>query len=76
MRTFSTLTARGQALRLRHMALVALKQYKLHIKNVRLVTNHLNAIFRVDTNDGQIYALRISHPTWRTNDDLQAELHW
>lgn len=58
MRTFSTLTERGQALRLRRMALVALEHYELPIKSVRLVANHLNGIFRVDTKDGQVYALR------------------
>lgn len=76
MRSFSTLTERGQALRLRRMALAALSHYELPLKQVRLVANHLNGIFRVDTKDGEVYALRISHPTWRTDDDLQTELHW
>ncbi len=76
MRSFSTLTERGQALRLRHMALAALSHYELPLKQVRLVANHLNGIFRVDTEDGEIYALRLSHPTWRTDDELQTELHW
>lgn len=76
MRSFSTLTERGQALRLRRMALAALSHYELPLKQVRLVTNHLNGIFRVDTKDGETYALRISHPTWRTDDEFQTELHW
>lgn len=76
MRPFSTLTERGQALRLRHMALAALSHYELPLKKVRLVANHLNGVFRVDTEDGQVYALRISEPTWRTGDDLRIELHW
>jgi Ser/Thr protein kinase RdoA (MazF antagonist) len=76
MRSFSTLTERGQALRLRRMALAALSHYELPLKQVRLVANHLNGIFRVDTKDGEAYALRISHPTWRTDDELQTELHW
>ena len=76
MRSFSMLTERGQALRLRHMALAALSHYELPLKRVRLVANHLNGIFRVDTKDGEVYALRLSHPTWRTDDELQTELHW
>ena len=76
MRPFSTLTERGKALRLRRMALAALSHYELPLKKVCLVANHLNGIFRVDTEDGQVYALRISEPTWRTDDDLQTELHW
>src|SRR5215472_5143576 len=76
MRPFSTLTERGQALRLRRMALAALSHYELPLKRVRLVANHLNGIFRVDTEEGEVYALRISDPTWRTDDELLAELHW
>lgn len=76
MRPFSTLTERGQALRLRRMALAALSHYDLSLKKVTLVANHLNAIFRVDTEEGETYALRISEPTWRTDDELQLELHW
>src|SRR5581483_9810047 len=76
MRSFSTLTERGQALRLRRMALVALSHYELPLKKVRLVANDLNGIFRVDTENGAAYALRISDPTWRSDDDLQTEVRW
>ena len=76
MRPFSALTERGQALRLRRMALAALSHYELPLKKVRLVANHLNGIFRVDTEEGEVYALRISEPTWRTDDELQTELRW
>lgn len=76
MRPFSTLTERGKALRLHRMALTALSHYELPLKKVRLVANHLNGIFRVDGEDGEVYALRISEPTWRTDNELQAELRW
>ena len=76
MRPFSQLTGRGQAQRLRRMALAALSYYGLPLKKVCLVANRLNGIFRVDTEEGETYALRISHPTWCTDDDLQTELHW
>ena len=76
MRPFSTLTERGQALRLRRMALAALSHYELPLKKVSLVANHLNGIFRVDTEEGEVYALRISEPTWRTDDELQTEVRW
>jgi len=59
MRSFSTLTERGQALRLRRMALAALSHYELPLKQVRLVANHINGIFRVDTKDGEAYAFVI-----------------
>jgi Ser/Thr protein kinase RdoA (MazF antagonist) len=76
MQPFTTLTPRGQALRLRQMAAAALDHYDLAPRRIRLVANHLNCIFRVDTHDRQTYALRISHPTWRTRDDLRGELLW
>lgn len=76
MRPFAQLTARGQARRLRQMALAALGAYDLDVRAVRLVANHLNAIWRVETRDGQAYALRVSHPTWRTETDLRSELAW
>lgn len=76
MRSFSTLTERGQALRLRRMAVAALSHYELPLKKVRLVANQLNGIFRVDTEDEDAYALRISDPTWRTDDELQTEVRW
>ena len=76
MKAFNALTPRGQDLRLRRMALAALEHYDLEPRSVRLVANHLNAIFRVDTVDRQTYMLRISHPTWRTDEDLRSELMW
>ena len=76
MRPFAQLTARGQARRLRRMALAALREYDLDVRAVRFVANHLNAIWRVKTRDGRVYALRVSHPTWRTETDLRSELAW
>ncbi len=76
MRRFSDLTARGQAQRLRGLALAALGQYDLDVWRVSVVANHLNGLFHVLTADGQKYALRISHPTWRTDEDLRSELLW
>ena len=76
MKAFDALTARGRGLRLREMALAALEHYDVEPRSVRLVANHLNGVFRVDTVDGQTYTLRISHPTWRTIEDLRSELAW
>lgn len=73
---FADLTERGRARRLRRMALAALTHYDLDVRRVSLIANHLNGLFRVDTVDGAICALRISHPTWRTDDDLRSELLW
>ena len=76
MKAFSELTPRGQAGRLRAVARLALERYDLEPRTIRLVANHLNAIFRVDAADRCSYALRLSHPTWRTDEDLRSELMW
>jgi Ser/Thr protein kinase RdoA (MazF antagonist) len=75
-RSFAQLTPRGQAGRLRRLVLAALRHYALDVRRLRLIANHLNTIFRVDTHDGPSYTLRISHPTWRTADDMRLELSW
>jgi Ser/Thr protein kinase RdoA (MazF antagonist) len=87
MRSFDALSQRGQGRRLRALAQLALGQYDLRVRRLSLVANHLNAIFRVDTVGaagadanavprGATYALRISHPIWRTAQDLFSELAW
>src|SRR5437870_10277118 len=75
-KAFQDLSPRGRLLRLRRMALRALGEYDLAVKRVRPVANGLNTLFRVETEAGETYALRISHPTWRTDEDLTSELLW
>ena len=75
-KSFQDLTPRGRLQRLRRLALQALGEYDLAVKRVRPAANGLNALFRVETEAGETYALRISHPTWRTDEDLNSELLW
>mgnify|MGYP001412571599 CR=1 FL=1 len=56
------LTVRGQARRLRPLALAALRQYDLDVVRLRLITNNFNGIFRLDTAAGQKYILRVALP--------------
>lgn len=77
MRPYSTLTERGQARRLRALARAALQHYALDVARLRLVTNDLNGIFRVDTQAGQRYILRVSLPEAGHNrDHVAAEMDW
>ena len=62
MKDFYELTNRGRALRLRKMALQALERYDLELRRVRLLTNDMNGIFRVDTADGQKCIVRVTMP--------------
>jgi Ser/Thr protein kinase RdoA (MazF antagonist) len=77
MKPYSTLTVRGQARRLRGLALNALTQYELDVARLRLVTNDMNGIFRVDTRDGQKYILRVTLPEGgHSFDHVTAEMDW
>jgi len=77
MKPYSALTARGQARRLRTLALNALTHYRLPATRVRLVTNDMNGIFRVDTDDGEKYILRVTMPEGgHTLDHVIAEMDW
>ena len=62
MKPYRTLTERGQARRLQPLAWNALQQYDLDVARLRLVTNDLNGIFRLDTSRGEKYILRVTLP--------------
>jgi Ser/Thr protein kinase RdoA (MazF antagonist) len=77
MKDFNQLTNRGRALRLRRMALVALQRYDLDVERVRLLSNDLNGIFRVDTGDGQKLVLRICLPeAGHSLPEIRSEMIW
>jgi Ser/Thr protein kinase RdoA (MazF antagonist) len=77
MKDFDQLTNRGRALRLRCMALAALQRYDLEVRRLRLVSNDLNGIFRVDTTGGQTLVLRISLPAaGHTLPEIRSEMTW
>jgi Ser/Thr protein kinase RdoA (MazF antagonist) len=77
MKDFADLTARGQALRLRRMAVAALQEYDLAVKRVRLVTNSFNGIFRVDTLDARKYILRVCLPEGgHSLEEIHSEMMW
>ena len=77
MKPFAELTYRGRALRLRRMALAALEHYDLAVRRVRLVTNEMNGIFRVDTMDGQKYILRVTDPSGCHDlEEIRSEMMW
>ncbi|MBN2148760.1 MAG: phosphotransferase [Anaerolineales bacterium] len=77
MKPYSTLTERGQARRLRLLALEALKQYDLDVSRLRLITNSFNGIFRLDTRAGQKVILRVTLPEGgHDRDHVAAEMDW
>lgn len=77
MKPYLELTVNGQARRLRRLVQNALANYDLPVTRVRLVTNDMNGIFRLDTADGMKYILRVSSPEGgHTRDHVSAEMDW
>ena len=77
MKPYLKLTERGQARRLRKLALSALEQYDLDVARLSLVTNDMNGIFRVDTRAGEKWILRVTRPEGGHNyDHVAAEMDW
>ena len=65
MKPYRNLTERGQARRLRPLAWNALQQYDLDVARLRLVTNDMNGIFRLDTSQRrEIHSTRHAPRGW------------
>jgi len=54
----------------------ALKLYPIEVKEVSLINNEYNATFKVESNEGQLFALRININSPRTSENLKAEVSW
>jgi Ser/Thr protein kinase RdoA (MazF antagonist) len=76
MKPFDALTPRGQARRLRVLALDALSQYELEVGDLHPLGRYTNTLFRVRTREGVSYVLRVCTPGWRTRTDLRSEAMW
>ncbi len=76
MKDFYELTDRGQARRLRRMALAALENYDLDVRRVSLLTNDMNGIFRIDTTGGTKYILRVCFPEMHSFEGIRSEMMW
>jgi Ser/Thr protein kinase RdoA (MazF antagonist) len=77
MKPFQSLTVGGQARRLRQLAIHALASYNLKVARLRLITNDMNGIFRIDTADGRKFILRVTAPEGgHILDHVTAEMDW
>lgn len=56
--------------------MAALDRYDIDVRRVTPIAHHLNVLYRVDTASGERFALRISHPRWRSDLELHSELTW
>ena len=57
-------------------AKLALTEWDLHVNNIRLVSKAENTVFRLDTERGKPYALRIHRPGYHTLPELDSEQQW
>ena len=71
MKSFGELSERGQARRLRPLALAALARYDLEVTGLRLISNGWNCVYRVDTTDGP-QDIRVSRPIPAPHDRTHA----
>lgn len=76
MKPFEQLTFRGQAKRLKQLAINVLDQYDFEVRDIQLVGTFTNTIFRLRTTSNQSYIIRVCNPNWRTRTDLISEIMW
>ena len=73
---FGTLSTRAQVARLRWVAEEALSRYPVEVRSLRLLQHGFNTTFRVDTESGQKFALRLNVNSMRSAANLAAEAEW
>jgi Ser/Thr protein kinase RdoA (MazF antagonist) len=76
VREYEALTDRGRLRRLAVLARAALEHWPIEVVGCRLLAEHTNATFRVDTVDGGRYALRVCAPGEHSREDHEIEVHW
>jgi len=75
-RPFAELTRIGRQRRLARLAMAALDAYDLRVASFRLHARATNLLYRVRSDAGARFVLRMAVPAWRTLGDLQAEAAW
>lgn len=73
---FEERSAAAQVARTRLVALAALAKYPITVGALRLLNHGFNTIFRVDTTDGRVFALRVNVNSRRSAGNLAAEMAW
>ncbi len=76
MRDFTSLTRLGKTRRVSKLALAALRAYDIRVRSARVHSFATNLLYRVRSDDGGRFVLRMAYPGWRTLEDLLAEAAW
>ncbi|HNT96503.1 MAG TPA: phosphotransferase, partial [Thermotogota bacterium] len=73
---FWNLTWVGRMRRLGRLAEVAIKEFDLEVRDMRVHSFATNLLYRIRSRSGTRYILRMAYPGWRTFEDLRAEAAW
>ena len=69
-------TLRAEHARMRKLAFAALDQFDLRVARIRLSNHGFNTTYKVLTEDGQMFALRINLNSRKSPSDVLAEIEW
>ncbi|MFK7805654.1 MAG: phosphotransferase enzyme family protein [Anaerolineae bacterium] len=76
MKAYTELTRLGKIRRQRKLVYKALEAYDLNVSAVHFLADHTNTLFRVETEEGKRYALRIYSDGETTIKENRAEMFW
>lgn len=75
-REFASLTRIGKVRRVGQLAAAALNEYDIEVRSIRIHSFATNLLYRVRSEAGERFMLRMAYPGWRTLEDLRAEATW
>ncbi len=73
---FASLTRIGKVRRVGRLAAAALNEYDIPLGGLRVHAFATNLLFRVQSDTGERFILRMANPGWRTLEDLRSEVVW
>lgn len=76
VREFASLTRIGKVRRIGRLAATAMREYDIQVHSMRVHSFATNLLYRVQSDTGERFMLRMAFPGWRTLEDLRAEAAW
>lgn len=75
-REFAKLTRIGKVRRVGRLAAAALSEYDVRVRSIRMHSFATNLLYRIQSDTGERFILKMTYPGWRTLEDLHAEAAW
>lgn len=76
LKPYHELTRSGRFRRMRPIAVKALSHYPITVRSLQAMHDFTNMNFKVTTNQGKKFVLRLCSPGWRTAENLYSEIDW